>query len=330
MSGALPLVDIGGLWTGDVRGVGDALDEALRVDGFVVLTGHGVPEALFDRLEAQAHRFFALTDPAKEAIAMRHAGRAWRGWFALGDELTSGLPDRKEGIYFGAEHDDTHPQVRAGMALFGRNQFPDEIPEMAETVHRWMALMTDLGQRLLAALAVGLGLDERWFADNLTADPTTLFRIFHYPPRGPGTWGVAEHTDYGLLTLLAEDDCGGLQVHSQGRWIDVVPTPYSLICNVGDMLERLTNGRYRSTPHRVRNQSGRNRLSLPFFLDPSWSATVVSMPTTVSDAVADGATRRRWDDADIFAGNPTYGEYLVAKVTKVFPELGQMTHRQEG
>ena len=91
-------------------------------------------------------------------------------------------------------------------------------------------------------------------------------------------WGVREHTDYGLLTILLQDDTGGLQVRSPTGWIDVPPDPDAFVCNIGDMLERMTAGRYRSTPHRVRNTTRRSRLSFPFFFDPGWDAVVRPVP----------------------------------------------------
>ena len=172
----------------------------------------------------------------------------------------------------------------------------------------------------MRGIALGLGLPSDWFAEHLTSDPTVLFRIFHYPPGERGDeWGVGEHTDYGLLTLLAQDHHGGLEVRAlDGAWLDVGPTPGLLICNLGDMLERLTGGRYRSTPHRVRNTSGESRLSFPYFFDPSWDATVPTLPMAPDSSTEVGD---RWDDADVLAWDGTYGDYLTAKVAKVFPRL---------
>jgi isopenicillin N synthase-like dioxygenase len=297
------------------------IDDACRRVGFFSIVGHGVPEALCRDLERSARAFFALPDDEKRLIAMEHGGRAWRGWFPVGGELTSGRPDHKEGIYFGAELPPDDPRVRAGLPLHGPNLFPARPVELRDTVLAFVTEMTELGATLVRAIGVALGLDPNWFARTLTGDPIVLFRIFHYPAlagAGADDWGVAEHTDYGLLTMLMQDETGGLQVHGPDGWVDVEARPGAFVCNIGDMLERMTAGRYRSTPHRVRPPRERGRLSFPFFYDPAWDARVVPVPGT---ARATATGRERWDHDDPHAFEGTYGEYLLGKVSKVFPQL---------
>jgi isopenicillin N synthase-like dioxygenase len=327
----LPTIDIAPLLnpnaTADVRAaVARQIDAACRTNGFFSIIGHGVDPLLQDRLETAAQDFFDRSEQTKAEIAMSKAGSAWRGWFPVGGELTSGIPDRKEGIYFGLEHPPDHPRVAAETALHGPNQFPAGEAVLRDTVLEWLATMRTVADAVMSGIARGLGIPSDWFAQNLTDDPTVLFRIFHYPPRpstettNDGAWGVGEHTDYGLLTLLAQDHHGGLQVKRlDGSWIDVAPTPGVLICNLGDMLERLTGGQYRSTPHRVHNMSGESRLSFPYFFDPSWTATVPTLPFR-GQATEDHSIER-WDGEDVQAWNGMYGDYLTAKVAKVFPEL---------
>ena len=172
-------------------------------------------------------------------------------------------------------------------------------------------------------MAVSLGLDPEYFAAGYTRNPTVLFRIFHYPPTPPDAgaddWGVGEHTDYGLLTLLAQDDNGGLAVRTSRGWIEAPQLPGTFVCNIGDMLDRLTGGYYRSTPHRVRNVSGNERLSYPFFFDPDFDAEVPPLPEVARRAGSGGPPR--WDGQDLRAFTGTYGDYLVSKVAKVFPQL---------
>ena len=173
---------------------------------------------------------------------------------------------------------------------------------------------------------MSLNLDADYFSSHYTADPTVLFRIFHYPAPDASTpetaWGVGEHTDYGLLTLLAQDRHGGLQVKTPQGWIDAPPVPGTLVCNIGDMLDRLTGGWFRSTPHRVRNVSGEDRLSFPLFYDPSFEAQMRALPLQAArpDDAPGGVAR--WDGADLQAFEGSYGDYLIGKVSKVFPELG--------
>jgi isopenicillin N synthase-like dioxygenase len=321
---SLPVIDVAPL-TGDFtaaeRGlVAERIQAACRQSGFFYVTGHGVPDRLLAALAEASAEFFALPEARKLEIAMARGGRAWRGYFPVGGELTSGRPDQKEGLYFGRELPPHDPRVAAGLPLHGANLFPVQVPRLKPLVLEYLDAATRAGQAVLSGIALSLGLEAGYFADGYTADPTILFRIFHYPavPPGDDRWGVGEHTDYGLLTLLAQDDNGGLQVATPGGWIDAPPLPGTLVCNIGDMLDRLTGGWYRSTPHRVRNTSGRGRLSFPFFLDPGFGDEVPPLPGRA--AVGDGG-RPRWDGQDLRAFTGTYGDYLLGKVAKVFPQL---------
>ncbi len=318
---SIPIVDIAPLIHGttDRHVVADEIGRACRECGFFYITGHGVDEDLQQRLERLSRQFFAQDVAAKMEIAMARGGRAWRGYFPVGGELTSGKPDLKEGLYFGAELADDNPLVRAGTLMHGSNLFPDTIPGFSQTVLGYLAAMTDLGHAVMRGIAMDLGLPESYFAERYTGDPLILFRIFNYPAPASGEeWGVGEHTDYGLLTILKQDDAGGLQVKSRGHWIEAPPIPGSFICNIGDMLDRMTAGVYRSTPHRVRNASGRDRLSFPFFFDPNFNAEVAPIE---SDRIAPDDRDERWDRSSVHTFRGTYGEYLLGKVSKVFPQL---------
>ncbi|WP_165251357.1 isopenicillin N synthase family dioxygenase [Paludisphaera soli] len=319
----IPIIDVAELVTrGPRRGeVAARMGEACRESGFFYAVGHGVDQGLQDRLRDLARAFFAQDAAAKMRIAMPLGGRAWRGYFRVGDELTSGKPDQKEGLYFGAEIAADDPRVLAGTPLHGPNLFPAEPEGFREAVLDYMAALAELGHRLAAGLALSLGLDEDHFAEHLTGEPLTLFRIFNYPPPAdPALWGVGEHTDYGLLTILLQDDSGGLEVKSRSRWVPAPPLPGSFVCNIGDMLDRMTGGLYRSTPHRVRNPAPRDRLSFPFFFDPAFTARVGPLDFPGRLPVQDDKDER-WDRASVHEFDGTYGDYLLSKVAKVFPEL---------
>jgi len=320
------VVDIGPLVEGTgAKRVADDIGTACRECGFFYIVGHGVDEGLQARLETLSRQFFAQDLDTKMAIRMERGGKAWRGYFPVGGELTSGKPDLKEGLYFGAELSPDHPMVQAGIPLHGQNLFPDNLPEFRQVVLAYLEAMTRLGHTLMAGIALSLGLNESYFAERYTGDPLVLFRIFNYPPDaakiGPDPqWGVGEHTDYGLLTILKQDEAGGLEVKSRSRWIAAPPIAGSFVCNIGDMLDRMTGGRYRSTPHRVHNVARRNRLSFPFFFDPNFAAEI--KPIELPDAEVVASDRHeRWDRASVHDFSGTYGDYVLSKVSKVFPHL---------
>ena len=293
------------------------IDAACRRYGFFAIGHHGVDDRLRRSVIDTATEFFGRPTADKAQVSLARGGAAWRGWFPLGGELTAGVADLKEGYYFGREMaSDPRP-------MHGPNIWPADAPELRAAVEAWMAAMEPLGQAVLARMADGLGLDPGFFADDLTADPTPLFRVFRYPSHpahSDDRWGVAEHSDYGLLTLLAHDGTPGLQVRVDDRWIDAPSDPSLIICNLGDMLDRLTSGRYRSTPHRARNDAPTDRYSLPFFLDPGWDAVVT--PIELDDGwIAPADADQRWDRANLRTLGGTYGEWLTAKVSQVFPTL---------
>lgn len=321
MTDTLALIDISPL-LGDApepdaleRVVGE-IDRACRTLGFFRITGHGLDPALLATLDAEARAFFAQPDEVKAEVAMPLAGPAWRGWFPVRGEVTSGKPDRKEGLYVGIDG------PLDGRPLHGPNLFPPG--GLGPAIDAWMAALRPVADAVMRGIALALRLPADWFEQHLTGDPTVLFRVFHYPAFDDNAtadeYGVGHHTDYGLLTLLAQDDSGGLEVRTPaGEWIAVPAEPDVLVCNLGDMLDKLTEGRYRSTPHRARNTSGRSRLSFPYFFDPAWDAEVVPLPLDGSPPADDAS--RRWDGTSVHAWDGTYGDYLSAKVAKVFPEL---------
>jgi isopenicillin N synthase-like dioxygenase len=301
------------------------LGSACRDHGFFYATGHGIAPTQLERLDLTSRAFFALPEFEKNDIAMTRGGPAWRGYFPVGGELTSGRPDQKEGIYFGSELGPDDPRVRGGVPLHGANQFPARPADLRGAVLDYLDAATLSAHAIMEGIALSLELEADYFRRHYTGDPTILFRIFHYPPVRSSSedWSVGEHTDYGLLTLLAQDNAGGLQVKTRRGWIDAPPIANTLVCNIGDMLDRLTGGLYRSTPHRAKNVSGRGRLSFPFFFDPGFDAEIRPLPQRASHVRDD--REERWDRQSVHAFSGTYGDYLLGKVSKVFPELHRDT-----
>jgi isopenicillin N synthase-like dioxygenase len=266
---SLPLIDLAAL---PPAGAARAIDEALVHDGFFAVVGHGVPVETCAAAFDASRRFFALG----EADKRRWHIDGWplkRGFDPIGwQSLDPGMPpDVKESFYLGVE-------------AIGPNQWPDEalVPGFRAAMTAYAAAMEALARRLMALFEAAIGLPAGHF-DDYMRHPTCTTRLLHYPPQpvdaAPGQIGCGAHTDWGALTLLAQDDAGGLQVQrADGGWLDVALVPGAFVVNVGDMMQRWTNDRWRSTMHRVINRaSGRDRFSIAYFFDLDAEAVIVPL-----------------------------------------------------
>ena len=187
MNASLPLIDVGPLLSADssesaANKCAHEIDSAGRQSGFFRITNHGVSRELRERLDKLSREFFALNNAEKSKCAMPLAGSAWRGWFGVGDELTSGVPDRKEGLYIGEQLPASDPRVVARTPLHGANLYPQIPAELGACADEWFAAMQHLGAALMRGVALGLQMPADWFAKTIASQPTCLFRIFHYPP----------------------------------------------------------------------------------------------------------------------------------------------------
>jgi isopenicillin N synthase-like dioxygenase len=288
---SLPIIDISGLSSArsaDRQAVGAQLRAACIDKGFFYIRNHGIPEKLVDDVFAEAAAFFAL--PAEQKAEVDKAkSNANRGYEPLqGQTLEPGAPpDLKEGYYIGPEHGLDHPRVIAGMFNHGSNQWPVQRPNFRPVMMAYFDVMVELAERMMTGIALSLDLPEDYFA-HYCSDAMATVRLLHYPPQPPqarpGQKGAGAHTDFGGLTLLRQDGVGGLQVWDQGSdgWIHADPVPETFVVNLGDMISRWTNDRYRSTVHRVVNASGRERYSVPFFYTGNYTHKVSCIPTCLA------------------------------------------------
>ena len=286
----IPVIDIASLLHGDAparAAVAKKIGEACRNIGFFYITNHGVPAELVASVYAEAKRFFEQPAAAKAEIAIEKSA-CHRGYFMLGGENLDPAKqkqsgDLKEGIKIGRDLPATHPLVASSTPLHGPNQWPLNLPGWRETMQAYYDAMEALGRKLMRAFALALDLQETYF-DHWLNSPMTTLGPLHYPPQKghitEAQIGAGAHTDYGCLTMLAQDNSGGLQVRNANQqWIDAPPIPNSFVVNIGDMMERWTNGVFTSTLHRVINTSGKERYSLPYFFDPDFNAEITCLQT---------------------------------------------------
>jgi len=307
----IPLIDISALAPGmpaaeraaTVAQLGDALERG----GFAYLSGHGVPQEVIDRLFALSRAFHALPLASKMRIVINAENRGYLTFSSstIGTSTVAKVtrPNQSESLIF------MHEQIPArlvGTPLQGPNQWPEELPEFRAVVPDYMARMTELGRTMAGAVAEFLGLPRGWFAPHL-AEPTLGLRLLHYPPQPdePDLYGAAPHTDYGFITMLAQDSVGGLEVRNgRGQWIAAPPIPGALVMNVGDMLTRWSNGRLPSIPHRARNVGNRDRYSMPFFFDAAMDTVIACPPELLAK-----------DESPVYPPF-CYGDYLMERLNK--------------
>jgi len=289
----LPLIDIGDLHHDDPAAhqkIAQQLRDACQRCGFFYIHNHGIDAELIAAVQQQAERFFALPSAAKLALDKALSG-CNRGYEPLrGQTLEAGSPpDLKEGFYIGNEVAADDPRVLAGKFNQGPNQWPAELADFRPVMERYFQAANAVCERLMAVLALSLELPGDHFAP-LLKDAAATLRLLHYPPQptqpAPGEKGCGAHTDFGALTLLLQDDAGGLQVQAIDgeEWIDAPPIEGTYVVNLGDLISRWTNDRYRSNRHRVINRSGRERYSVPFFYTGNLDLTVECLPVCLAPA----------------------------------------------
>lgn len=274
MSQGIAIIDISGLFSPHLHArlaVARQIRTACEQRGFFYIIGHRVPIALQQQVLAQSRAFFALSLAEKLQIN-KNKSIANRGYEPLGNQtLEAGAAaDLKEGFYAGREYALDSPEVRQKKFNHGPNQWPTQLPEFQALMQSYQTQLENLAQLLMRGLALSLDLAEDYF-DPFCLDAMLTLRLLHYPPQpvdaDHSQKGCGAHTDFGALTLLLQDQQGGLQVwdQQQQRWLDAIPMQDAFVINLGDLIARWTNHRYISNLHRVINHSGAQRYSVPFF-----------------------------------------------------------------
>ncbi len=278
----LPVLDLGPLLRGEpIDALARQLRHACETIGFFYVSNHGVPQVVVDNVFAATKRFFAL--PEAERLKIKLDDRFRRGFMPYGINQHPGFaPDLKESYEYALDLPLTDPDVVAELPLHGPNRWPADMPWLREAAEAYFNETMALGKRLLRVFALSLELDEGFFLQYMKK-PMVQTRLFHYPPQPPvardAEFGVAPHSDYGMITLLTQDPIGGLELRKRdGEWVAAPWIEGTFVINLGDMFKVWTNDVYVSNLHRVVNRSGRERYSIPTFFNLDYNAPVACLP----------------------------------------------------
>ena len=279
--GEIPVIDISCLFTNDqneMRSSADQIRSACERIGFFYIVNHGVTQKTVDNVFEESRRFFEQSASFKKRLLFDDNDRGYKG---PGNIAIPGYPpDFKEVLDLGVDLPADHPEVVSGKPFHGPNQWPP-LPGFRESLMNYYQEVSNVGHEMLRLFALALDLDEAFFLPFHEPAHVT-WRIMRYFPGSyaEGQYGTAPHTDFGTITLLCQDENGGLEVYSREReWIRAPHIPGSFIVNIGDLMACWTNDRFTSTAHRVLNQSGQDRYSIPMFYNPEFDTVVECLPT---------------------------------------------------
>jgi isopenicillin N synthase-like dioxygenase len=317
MSLNLPIIDITALQSDDIsqwQDVIEAIDKACRDTGFFYVTGHGIPAEQFTYVQTMANTLFALPEATKQKINIQHSTNH-RGWGQVSAEKLdpNGPSDYKETFDMALDLSPYHSQVARCGQLYGPNQYPN-IDGFIQLMQHQYQLSMEVALRILKAMALALQLPIDFFSQHFSY-PVSVLRLIHYPPQQENKNGAGAHTDYGCITLLYQDQVGGLQVQDRkGDWLDATPVENSFVVNIGDLMQRWTNDCYKSTSHRVTSPTAQTtRFSMPFFVEPNFDTEV----STVASCLADGESAQY--------KNVTAGDWILSRFADTYEYRNEAT-----
>jgi len=291
----IPVVDLAESFLDDpdsFEATAQEIHRACREMGFFYVSNHGIPQDFVDETFAWSKRFFDLPPAEKRALDMKNSLSS-AGYESGSQQLDSqsdaekAPPDLKESFTMGLDLPNDHPWALKRIRSFGHVQWPPQLPDFRAHMNGYRAAMTGLCSHLLQLLARSLDLPRDWFAPHFEMASAST-RLLKYPPQRDDAAfnqiGAGAHTDWGGVTILAQDDCGGLEVrNADGEWIEATPIAGTFVINLGDLMSRWSNGLYNANMHRVKNnRTGRDRYSIASFNDPNPDAVIDPIPGTVT------------------------------------------------
>ncbi len=305
LGSSVPVIDVGGLRAGAAGDAVEGIARACREWGFFQVVNHGISQELIDDVWCHSRQFFHRSIDTKESI-LRSRENPW-GYY--NNELTKNQRDKKEVFDYTTEGVDPIYQ--------SKNRWPASNDGFRTTMLAYLEACTDLSVGLLEAFCVGLHLPANYLNQFFLPEHTGFIRLNHYPVADPmadsaidnlpdANLGVHHHTDAGALTVLLQDEAGGLQVHRDDCWHDIPPIEGAFVINTGDMMQVWSNDNYQAATHRVLAMDSCDRYSIPFFFNPAADARISPLPTVISDSHPCAYRTIHWAE---FRGKRTDGDY---------------------
>lgn len=285
----LAIIDLGPCLKGEagaLERLAAEIRHACETIGFFYIANHGVPEDIIGEAFAQSRRFHALPLDEKQKLPLDAHNV---GYLAMNASVQkhstvhkATRPNQNESFFITHDRGPDHPDVIAGTPLRGGNYWPDDLPGFREGVMAYFSAMNDLGQKLVPAFAVALGMPADWLDEDFANENNAKLRMLHYPPTEieDNDFGTGPHTDNSFMTILARDETPGLAIRlPSGEWLAPPVLPGTFLVNIGNMLRRMSNDRFLSTPHGVIVEGATDRYSLAYFHSPNVTRSIAVAPS---------------------------------------------------
>ena len=287
----LPILDLGPFLGGDdgaLEGLAADIEQACETIGFFYIENHGIPDSLIDNAFAQSRRFHALPLDEKKKLPLDGHNVGYLAMNASAQKHSTvhkaTKPNQNESFFIPHDRGPDHPDVIAGTPLRGGNHWPENLPGFSEDIMAYFRALNDLGQRLVPAFAVALGMEADYLDEDFANENNAKLRLLHYPPTQveDNDFGTGPHTDNSFMTILARDKTPGLAIRlPSGEWLAPPLISGTFLVNIGNMIRRMSNDRFLSTPHGVIVDNDSDRYSMAYFHSPNVTRSVKVAPSCI-------------------------------------------------
>ena len=275
---------------GALTQLADDIRHACETIGFFYISNHGISESVIENAFAQSRRFHALPLAEKRKLPLDKHNV---GYLPMNESVQkhstvhkATKPNQNESFFITHDRGPDHPDVIAGTPLRGGNYWPEDLPGFREGIMSYFRALNDLGQRLIPAFSVALGMEADYLEQDFANENNAKLRLLHYPPTRveDNDFGTGPHTDNSFMTILARDETPGLAIRlPSGEWLAPPVIPGTFLVNIGNMIRRMSNDRFLSTPHGVIVEGDADRYSMAYFHSPNATRPIKVAPSCIDE-----------------------------------------------